>query len=379
MAMLSASSDAARSNAGSSSADAALRRALEAVHHLSDSKPPWAEVLEGTRELVGGDSATFILLDGAGELLTLQQHNIDAAAEREYIDHYYAHDIVTPATTGAPRGTWFDTEELFSPASLSKNAYYVDFMCRHKMQQMLTFIAEDSPAARGGLTVQRSRPGRNQRAHLESANVRRLTDAVLEAMGRRRAASDQWLASADAAFGALDEAICLVSAKGVLLHLSEKAREWLEPGGGLQVRRGRLWHPAAGMREVLQGALRQAAAQSAAMHLAMTGSRDGACLHLDLAPADASLRTADEAMVFVRMRRGRKPALASAERLCTTFNLTPAEGRVLAALIDGESPADHARSYGTSIHTVRKQIAVLMEKIGCTRQIDLVRTGLGAL
>ena len=195
----------------------------------------------------------------------------------------------------------------------------------------------------------------------------------------RRAAADQWLASADAAFGALDEAICLVSGNGALLHLSAKAREWLEPTGGLQVRQGRLWHPVAGMRDALQGALRQVATRPTTSHLATTGSRDGACLHLDLARADVSLRMGDESMVFVRMRPGRPSALASADGLCTTFNLTPAEGRVLAALIDGESPADHARSYGTSIHTVRKQIAVLMEKIGCTRQIDLVRTGLGAL
>src|ERR1700712_4293024 len=254
MAMLSASSDAATSglaysNAGSSNADAALRRALEAAHHLSDVEPPWADLLEGTRQVVGGDSATFILLDGAGELLTLQQHNIDPAAEREYLDHYCTYDIVTPATSGAPRGTWFDTDELFSPTVLSKNGYYVDFMCRHKMQQMLTFIVEAGPASRGGLTVQRSTAGRNERSHLESARVRQLTDAVLAAFAQRRAAADQWLASADSAFGALDEAVCLVSDNSVLLHRSPKASEWLEQGGGLQVRRSRLWHPVASARD----------------------------------------------------------------------------------------------------------------------------------
>lgn len=374
MAMLSASSNAASANS-----DAALRRALDAIHHLSDVRPSWPDALEGIRQVVGGDSATFIMFDGIGELLTLQQHNIDPTAEREYVNHYYAHDIVTPATTGAPRGTWFDTEELFSPTLLSKNAYYVDFMCRHNMRQMLTFIVDESPVAHGGLTVQRTTPARNERSHLESAKVRQLTDAVLDVMGKRRTESDQWLASADAAFSLLDEAICLVSDTGALIHLSPKANEWLESSAGLHARQGRLWHPVASMRDALQGALRRAAASPGITQLAMTGSRYGAGLQLDLARADARLRMGNESMVFVRMRRSRAPVPASAERLCMAFNLTPAEGRVLAALIDGESPADHARSYGTSIHTVRKQIAVLMEKIGCTRQIDLVRTGLGAL
>lgn len=61
------------------------------------------------------------------------------------------------------------------------------------------------------------------------------------------------------------------------------------------------------------------------------------------------------------------------------FDITHAEARVLAALIDGQSPAEHAQAHGASIHTVRKQIAVLMDKMGCHRQIDLVRAGLAAL
>ena len=128
------------------SSDATVRCALEAVHCLSDPEPPWAEVIEG-------DSANFIMLDGAGELLTMQPNNIDPNAEREDVDHHYAHDILTPETTGSPHGTWFDTAGLFSPVVLSKNAYDIDFMCRHKM---LRFSVDHSPTAHGGLTVQRS-------------------------------------------------------------------------------------------------------------------------------------------------------------------------------------------------------------------------------
>ncbi|MFZ3121507.1 MAG: helix-turn-helix transcriptional regulator, partial [Variovorax sp.] len=147
--------------------DPVLHRTLEAAHHLSDTAPPWGDVLEGARQLIGGDSASFILFSRTGELLDCQQRGVSAAAEREYVAHFHAHDIVTPATTGSPEGSWFDTAELFSPNALSRNPYYVDFMCRHRMRQMLTLIVEQAPTRHGGLTVQRAEPRETGRRQLE--------------------------------------------------------------------------------------------------------------------------------------------------------------------------------------------------------------------
>jgi len=50
--------------------------------------------------------------------------------------------------------------------------------------------------------------------------------------------------------------------------------------------------------------------------------------------------------------------------------------RVLHALATGVSLNDFARGRGVSIHTVRKQVATMMVKMDCTRQVDLVRAAL---
>ena len=62
------------------------------------------------------------------------------------------------------------------------------------------------------------------------------------------------------------------------------------------------------------------------------------------------------------------PTLLSAQ-----LPLTAAEARVVCALAEGETPAEHARRQGLSIHTVRKQIANALAKTGCKRQVELVR------
>lgn len=62
---------------------------------------------------------------------------------------------------------------------------------------------------------------------------------------------------------------------------------------------------------------------------------------------------------------------------CEAFDITHAEARVLAALVAGELPKRYASSRGLSIHTVRTQINSLKMKMGCNRQIDLVRKAYG--
>ncbi|MES2531118.1 MAG: helix-turn-helix transcriptional regulator [Pseudomonadota bacterium] len=61
------------------------------------------------------------------------------------------------------------------------------------------------------------------------------------------------------------------------------------------------------------------------------------------------------------------------ERFCEAFDITHAEARVLAALVAGEQPKRYALRRSLSIHTVRTQICSLKTKMGCRRQIDLVR------
>lgn len=55
------------------------------------------------------------------------------------------------------------------------------------------------------------------------------------------------------------------------------------------------------------------------------------------------------------------------------FSLTPAEAQVTVLLAEGMSPEQIAEKRYASMPTVRSQLRALFEKVGVTRQIDLVR------
>lgn len=64
--------------------------------------------------------------------------------------------------------------------------------------------------------------------------------------------------------------------------------------------------------------------------------------------------------------------------LSTTFDLTPAEARLAARLVNGEAPEKCALSLGVKISTVRSQLMSIYAKTGATGQADLVRLVLSA-
>ncbi|MBT2334362.1 helix-turn-helix transcriptional regulator [Variovorax paradoxus] len=352
----------------------ALHRTLDAIAHLSDPEPPWTDLLQGMQQLIGGDSATFILLERGSELLSFQQVNVSAAAELDYAQRFCAHDILIPPTFGAPPGSWFDTHELFSPAFLSKNLYYADFMCRHGARQMLACVVDEGPQRRGGLTVQRSTAAHARRL-LDSTRVRRVTHALRQGLVRRDVRAQQWLGDAESAFAAFGETVFLATPAGTVLRASAGAQEFFGASRSLRLRGQRLWHPDAQTLQALAAGLRLAVQSRQPVCLPIPGGPAGQ-QELELARAAPQLSLGEEVLVLARIRLGRSQMAPSIDRLRSAFGITHAEARVLTALMAGQSPKQHAGAQGVSVHTVRSQVSSLMAKMGSTRQADLVRQAL---
>lgn len=55
------------------------------------------------------------------------------------------------------------------------------------------------------------------------------------------------------------------------------------------------------------------------------------------------------------------------------YNLSPAERRVAMAIISGQSVNDYCMQNSLSVATVRTQIRSIFRKVGCNRQLDLIR------
>ncbi|MEQ1740925.1 MAG: helix-turn-helix transcriptional regulator [Candidatus Nitrotoga sp.] len=64
--------------------------------------------------------------------------------------------------------------------------------------------------------------------------------------------------------------------------------------------------------------------------------------------------------------------------LSATFDLTPAEARLAAKIVNGQTPEQSAQTLGVKISTVRSQLVAIYGKTGATGQADLVRLVLSA-
>lgn len=64
------------------------------------------------------------------------------------------------------------------------------------------------------------------------------------------------------------------------------------------------------------------------------------------------------------------------QALIELYGLTPAEARLMAALVDGERLEDYAERREITIHTARAQLKQVFAKTGCTRQSDMIREAL---
>lgn len=350
----------------------AVTRAEDALRQSGDGEPvPWAEVLEGFRHCVGGDSARLLAYGGAGELLALQRQGGDAAADRDYVEHFHASDIMLPLGRGSGRGAWADSAQAFGPEQLQRNVFYVDFLCRHRMRQLVAYTALDGPAHAVALSVQSATVQAATRQRLDSSTTRRFTAVLDEVLAQRQARALRAWAVLEGAFSGYGEPLLLVTPGATVLQLSALARDWLGRRTRLALRGGRLYHPDARVQTALLDGLRRAVAGHAPLTLAVPGGQ-GHVDRLELSRADERMSLCGERLALVRLRR--RPADAAPPELLTlAYGLTPAEARVLAALLAGQQPKRYAAEHGVALTTVRTQIAALLVKMACARQSDLVR------
>lgn len=204
-----------------------------------------------------------------------------------------------------------------------------------------------------------------------------------------RLAGAEWLADAQAA--ALDSLAfgCLVlDRNGAVLSANRAARDFAARADGLSIRGGLLCAAAqqdtARLRVLTHAAGETIAGRGldagGALPVARpSGRRPWNVLVLpfrgSLAPSPG--RPQPAAIVFIADPDAR-PAPAQ-EVLADLFGLTAAEGRVAAALLDGDSPEAAAERLGLSGHTVRNQLKSIFSKTGTRRQAELVKLFLSGL
>jgi DNA-binding CsgD family transcriptional regulator len=99
----------------------------------------------------------------------------------------------------------------------------------------------------------------------------------------------------------------------------------------------------------------------------------GHAFHIGITPGGASDDASPARQARLRVERRHMCDRPDVLTLRTVFGISRAESRVLRELVAGYSANECANVLSSSVRTIRKHLASILEKTGCAHQADLVR------
>jgi DNA-binding NarL/FixJ family response regulator len=203
------------------------------------------------------------------------------------------------------------------------------------------------------------------RFYLKPCDTAVLRAAIVEALASRPAT-----AVSPGVFDALDLAIIVADAAGRVRSMNARATGLLARGGALRIGQdGALKAITPPSTRQLLEAVASAREGTAPAAIRLPGGDEGDDLLVAVCPLPAGAEGTDVVLVVSGESESRAP---SVEALCTSYGLTPAEGRLMQRLVLGESVAEAAAAVGIAVSSARTYLKTIFSKTGVGRQSELM-------
>lgn len=300
----------------------------------------------------------------------------EPAALRAYRDHYYKVDPSLKAGATLRPGQWLADDRALDPGEPSHREYLIDFCLVHDVRWIggvkvldasdgKVYLAVQRPpdhrafGAEGHRWMQRLFPHVNRAVRL-SEHLGRLTH------GERLATT---------VLDRLGAAACVLDAGARVTMLNARGERFFSGCAPLRVRAGTLCADAPRTAQLLHEALRRACARpprGGAFRAAPAGDDDALQVRVVPVPVGAPLRDSQPQPLALLLADATARSTQDVDVLRALFDLTPTEGRLLAALAAGRTVAQIRADNGVSINTLRSQLSALFDKTGANCQAQLV-------
>jgi DNA-binding CsgD family transcriptional regulator/PAS domain-containing protein len=345
----------------------------------------WVDVLAGIAHFVGGPAA--MLLTESAAKKSVYDHGTDPRYRQLYFDHYIDLD---PATTGA------FSADIDEPLAASDIIPHHEFLATRfyrewaRPQGLADFVIcrlDHSATSRAMIRVFRhARDGAvdeqaRRRMRLIAPHVRR---SVL--VGRLIDLKTAETATYADVLDGIGAGVFLVDAGARIVHANIAGQVLLEAANVLRAVDGRVVAGDSGINETLRRTLAAAAGSSdkaadITRVVVLLTTRAGEQYVAQLLPLTsgkpqrASIVPPAVAVLFVHKTALQAPSLPDA--IVKSYGLTPAELRVLLAIVELGSVPEVARALGLASSTVRTHVLRLYKKTGAGREADLVKLVVG--
>jgi DNA-binding CsgD family transcriptional regulator len=302
----------------------------------------------------------------------------------DYAEYYHSLDV------WSVRGArWIGQsvigEELVSESELLASEWYNDLCRRCEIHHMVGAVFEAEPNVNGVIGVHRPRGARGfenrDRAMMELllphlAQAYRLFRIAVADRRARHLTFDS--------LAALSVAVFVVSARGHVRMMNAAGERIAETGIALLIRNGSLSLHNMKLNDRLHAMIHKAAfaplgrSLFAGETMVVPWGEQGALpLRIVPLPPDSASFGASEPLAAVFIGEPSRSMSGASNAVRLLYRLTPAEDRLLLAIMNGERPSDYAVRTGVSHNTIHAQLKSVFTKTGCHSQADLVRKVVG--
>jgi DNA-binding CsgD family transcriptional regulator/PAS domain-containing protein len=359
----------------------AIRDLIRLIYDCSVDVRQWPRFLSAFAAAVRAPSATLSVLDPRNHHGNVTaSHRIDPFWERRFAE-YYAGLNVWVADTRLFRipGNVDRGEEVIGDADMEKTEFYNDFLRPQNQFYVLGGVLNQEGSGNSVLAALRSKAG-GPTQEAEHALTVELVPHLQTALRlqHRIAGLEKGLEYASDALDHLSGPLIVTDSCGRILYTNLRAEALLKLNLGLSAAADGLRASSPDQTAHLRGFIARTASTvtgngkhpGGVIQLRRAG---GPALRLQIAPLASSSGSADRrpavAIFIVEPERTAKP---NPELLGGLLDLSPAEARLTAALVRGETIQQFAREARVSVNTARTLLSRVFSKTGVSRQAELV-------
>jgi DNA-binding CsgD family transcriptional regulator len=308
--------------------------------------------------------------------------NFDPEVFRLYNEHYGANDPYRAPLMENPRVGLIQGEDLVTHATLRESELYNEVLSRFDLEHMNILSCNCSMDQAELLSLWRS----TKYGPMDSASIHLLDMLIPHVQTALRLRTKIAACNASDLFSettldAMSIAAFLVTGKGRVRHMNQRAAAYLQSGDGLLLAGGRLAAESSNESAQLESLIAGATSSGRNSLEAVPGGAiriSRSCIHSTLqvtvlpAPENNQIIDGDScALVFVSDPSS--PPRPRTTLIRQLYGLTPAESRLADLLMEGLEVRDVAERLRMTVGTARFHLKRVLEKTGTHRQTELMR------
>jgi DNA-binding CsgD family transcriptional regulator len=356
---------------------------VEALYDAALDPTDWPQVAQMFARSFDAESCAIFelnLAQGSAGLLGITG-NFDAKSMSEYEAYYHQKDLWAIEMSKSATGRAMLSHEMVGEAEFLNSEIFDGFAKRIEIFWSVASVMALEKQFMGAIGIHRpysARPFEADDKHHLDMLLPHLSRAML--LQRRVQGLTQDNRIALDALEKLSVGMIAVDAQATLLFANPMAERLLRAGLGLACRQGRLGATDPTKDGELRRLVQQAGLASlgrpseagGVLALPRSEGRPLSLLVCPLRPHALTLGASVPAALLIFGDPDANPS-TSMQALIELYGLTPAEARLMAALVDGERLEDYADRQQISINTARTQSKQIFAKTGHGRQADLIR------